>query len=153
MATIKGVRFFYETLRRIGLGMKIFELTSKKSHSTRQAITLSFKNASTESALLITTDVGSRGIDFSKVDWVIHYDMAESIETYVHRVGRTARFCAEGNSLILASPRELKYVNWLYNNNIPIDELKVSKKKLVSVKHKMQAVVFHNRDVKLSLEK
>ena len=57
MATVKGVRFFYETLRRIGLGMKIFELTSKKAHNTRQAITITFKKSETQSALLVTTDV------------------------------------------------------------------------------------------------
>jgi len=48
--------------------MKMFELTSKKAHNTRTAITMEFKKAETVSALLVTTDVASRGVDFSQVD-------------------------------------------------------------------------------------
>lgn len=70
-STVKAVRFFYETIRKIGLGMRIFELTSKKSQSTRAEITTTFKNKETTSSLLLCTDVASRGLDFEFVDWVI----------------------------------------------------------------------------------
>mmetsp|Transcript_16100 Transcript_16100/g.35341 ORF Transcript_16100/g.35341 Transcript_16100/m.35341 type:complete len:100 (+) Transcript_16100:1234-1533(+) len=70
-ATVKAVRFFYETLRKIGMGMPIFELTSKKAHNTRQSITLTFKDKKTASALLLSTDVASRGVDFENVDYVV----------------------------------------------------------------------------------
>ena len=58
-----------------------------------------FKRFSKEkSGVLLCTDLASRGLDFPKVDIVIQYDCPCNIETYVHRVGRTARNNEEGES-------------------------------------------------------
>lgn len=53
--------------------------------------------------LLISTNIASRGLDFPMIDWVIQFDIPENTETYVHRVGRTARFKYEGKSLTFIS--------------------------------------------------
>lgn len=41
--------------------------------------------------VLFATDLAARGLDFPAVDWVIQVDCPENVETYIHRVGRTAR--------------------------------------------------------------
>jgi Helicase conserved C-terminal domain len=42
--------------------------------------------------VLFATDVAARGLDFPDVDWVVQADCPEDIASYIHRVGRTARF-------------------------------------------------------------
>jgi len=92
--------------------MPIFELTGKKSHKTRNEIMFKFKSRSNTNALLLCTDLASRGLDFEEIDYVIQYDLAENIDTYIHRVGRTARFCSSGKSIIFIDKSfEMKYIN------------------------------------------
>jgi ATP-dependent RNA helicase DDX10/DBP4 len=64
-----------------------------------------------KSAVLFATDIASRGIDFPAVDWVIQYDCPEDINTYIHRVGRTARYKSKGNALLFLLPSESKFVD------------------------------------------
>lgn len=45
----------------------------------------------TQQDVLVATDVASKGLDFPNIQHVINYDMPESIEDYVHRIGRTGR--------------------------------------------------------------
>ncbi len=47
------------------------------------------------SVTLICTDIASRGVDFPLVDWVVQVDCPESVDQYIHRAGRTARFVKE----------------------------------------------------------
>ncbi|EER12335.1 RNA helicase, putative [Perkinsus marinus ATCC 50983] len=49
--------------------------------------------------VLVATDVAQRGLDIKNVEWVVNYDMPKTIEDYVHRIGRTGRAGAVGNSL------------------------------------------------------
>jgi ATP-dependent RNA helicase DDX10/DBP4 len=42
--------------------------------------------------VLFATDVAARGLDFPDVDWVVQADCPEDVASYIHRVGRTARF-------------------------------------------------------------
>lgn len=53
--------------------------------------------------VLITTDVGSRGLDVCDVDFVINYDLPQNNKDYVHRVGRTARAGKKGVALTLVT--------------------------------------------------
>lgn len=61
-------------------------------------------------AILIVTDVASRGIDVPAVQFVIHYDYPTNHKTFVHRSGRTARKELEGHTISLASQAELPYL-------------------------------------------
>ena len=63
--------------------------------------------------VLFATDIAARGLDFPSVDWVIQADAPEDVDTYVHRAGRTARFNASGNALLLLIPSEVKMVELL----------------------------------------
>jgi len=56
--------------------------------------------------VMVTTDLCSRGIDIPNVDYVINYDLPETAETYVHRVGRTGRAHNKGKALSFCSSEE-----------------------------------------------
>jgi ATP-dependent RNA helicase RhlE len=55
---------------------------------------------------LVATDVASRGLDISNIQSVVNYDLPESREDYIHRIGRTARGGAEGEAISLVTPGE-----------------------------------------------
>lgn len=59
--------------------------------------------------LLISTNLTSRGIDVPTVANVINYDIPETVEEYVHRIGRTARMGREGNALTFVSEWDLDF--------------------------------------------
>ena len=56
--------------------------------------------------IMITTDLGGRGLDFSTVGLVINYDLPRRSEDYVHRVGRTARAGLNGDAITIISPSQ-----------------------------------------------
>ena len=56
--------------------------------------------------ILIATDISARGIDVPDIDFVINYDLPESSETYIHRVGRTGRAGNRGNAISFCSTEE-----------------------------------------------
>ncbi|OJJ45339.1 hypothetical protein ASPZODRAFT_70081 [Penicilliopsis zonata CBS 506.65] len=58
-------------------------------------------------SILIATDVAARGLDIKGIDFVIHYHVPRTADTYVHRSGRTARAGSTGKSVIICSPDEL----------------------------------------------
>jgi ATP-dependent RNA helicase DDX10/DBP4 len=72
-----------------------------------------FTFAEKKFATLITTNVASRGLDFPKVDWVVQVDCPEDVPTYIHRMGRTARYKAGGNSLLMLQEHELPFLEKL----------------------------------------
>jgi ATP-dependent RNA helicase DDX10/DBP4 len=53
--------------------------------------------------VLLCTNIAARGLDFPLVDWVFQLDIPDQTDTYIHRVGRTARYRSEGRSLVLVS--------------------------------------------------
>ena len=55
---------------------------------------------------LVTTDLGSRGLDIADVKHIIHYHIPSTKETYTHRNGRTARATATGNIYVITGPEE-----------------------------------------------
>lgn len=59
-----------------------------------------------KSRIMVSTDVLARGVDFSKVNIVINYDMPISDDTYLHRVGRSARFGTKGLAISFVTSAE-----------------------------------------------
>ena len=59
---------------------------------------------------MVATDVFGRGIDIERVNIVINYDMPESADTYLHRVGRAGRFGTKGLSISFISNEENRKV-------------------------------------------
>ncbi|KAJ8285670.1 hypothetical protein GJAV_G00029600 [Gymnothorax javanicus] len=78
-----------------------------------------------KSGILLCTDVAARGLDLPQVTWIIQYNPPVSPAEYVHRVGRTARIGARGNSLLFLTPSETAYLNVLTNHKISMSEIKM----------------------------
>jgi ATP-dependent RNA helicase RhlE len=77
-----------------------------KSQTARQAALKSFRNGKTR--VLVATDVASRGIDVDDISHVIQFDMPDVPDTYLHRIGRTARAGAGGTAYIFCEQQQRK---------------------------------------------
>ena len=89
-----------ELIRR---GFKAGAIHGNKRQNQRQRTLEAFK--SNEISILLGTDVASRGLDIPNVSHVINYDMPESYEVYVHRIGRTGRIDKKGIALTFIESR------------------------------------------------
>merc|ERR1711968_272564 len=56
--------------------------------------------------ILVSTDIWGRGIDIERVNIVVNYDMPDTSDTYLHRVGRAGRFGTKGLAITFASTEE-----------------------------------------------
>ncbi len=93
----------------------------------REAALQKFRNG--ELLVLIATDVSARGIDIEGVTYVINYDLPESAEHYVHRVGRTGRGRNKGQAISFCSTDEKPLLEEIeINLGKPIQRLEISKK-------------------------
>jgi ATP-dependent RNA helicase RhlE len=75
-----------------------------KSQNHRERTLADFRSGSIR--VLIATDIAARGIDVDGVTHVFNYDLPEVPETYVHRIGRTARAGADGQAIAFCDPEE-----------------------------------------------
>lgn len=95
-----------------------------KSQNARERALASF--CSEEPPILVATDVAARGLHLPGVTHVINFDLPNTPETYVHRIGRTARAGASGQAISFCSPDEresLRDIEKLIGNSIPIQSL------------------------------
>ncbi|XP_053701462.1 ATP-dependent RNA helicase DDX24 [Synchiropus splendidus] len=79
--------------------------------------------ADRQSCVLLTTDVAARGLDIPNVQYVIHYQVPRTSETYVHRSGRTARASKEGLSLMMVGPEDMINFKKIYKTLGKDDDL------------------------------
>ncbi|TNJ43539.1 DEAD/DEAH box helicase [Tamlana fucoidanivorans] len=89
-------------------GYKVDSIHGDKSQTARQEALNRFKDGATN--ILIATDVAARGIDINNLDAVINFDLPNIPETYVHRIGRTARAGNSGLAVSLCSADEKSYI-------------------------------------------
>lgn len=89
-------------------GMPVETLHGDLSQVQRDRVMRRFRNG--QAQILIATDVAARGLDIPEVSHVINYDVPESHETYVHRIGRTGRAGRTGEAITLVSPREFRWL-------------------------------------------
>ncbi len=78
-------------------GFKVGAIHGNKRQSQRQRVLSSFKQ--NEIQILLATDVASRGLDIDNVTHVINYDLPQTYEDYIHRIGRTGRAGKTGFAL------------------------------------------------------
>ena len=78
---------------------KANRIHADRSQSQREAALRGFKNGNTR--VLVATDIAARGIDVDQISHVINYDIPESPEDYVHRIGRTGRAGNKGRAITL----------------------------------------------------
>ena len=79
-----------------------------KSQAAREKALERFKRG--EIPVLVATDVAARGVDVKDVGLVVNFDLPNEPESYVHRIGRTARAGAEGRAVSFCSEDELEYL-------------------------------------------
>ena len=82
-------------------GFKLGAIHGNKSQGQRQRILQSFKRD--EIKILLATDVASRGLDIDNVTHVINYDLPQTYDDYIHRIGRTGRAGKTGFALTFVS--------------------------------------------------
>ncbi|GMH16603.1 hypothetical protein Nepgr_018444 [Nepenthes gracilis] len=102
------------------LRSKTFRLHGNMKHDERRTTFQAFKTV--KSALLLSTDVAARGLDFPKVRYIIQYDSPGEASEYVHRVGRTARLGQRGDSLLFLQPGETDYLQDLVKHGVSLTE-------------------------------
>ena len=91
-----------------------------KSQSARERALGNFRSGTTR--VLVATDIAARGIDVHGISHVVNFDLPTEPETYVHRIGRTARAGASGVAVTLCDPEErdmLRSIERLIKQRIP----------------------------------
>jgi ATP-dependent RNA helicase RhlE len=94
-----------------------------KSQAARERALQRFKAGSIR--VLVATDIAARGIDVDSISHVVNYELPEVAETYVHRIGRTARAGASGAALSFCDPTErarLRDIERLIRMTLPVVE-------------------------------
>jgi ATP-dependent RNA helicase RhlE len=95
-----------QTLERAGVSISVIH--GDRSQMQRDRALDYFRRGKCQ--LLVATDVAARGIDVKDISHVINFDVPQSAEDYIHRVGRTARVQATGDAFSLVSPDEEEMV-------------------------------------------
>ena len=93
-STKKGVEQLASSLN--SKGIKAEALHGDKSHGQRQMALRSFKLHKAQ--VMVATDVAARGIHVDNVSHVINYDLPNTVEDYIHRIGRTGRGSKKGKA-------------------------------------------------------
>lgn len=118
--TARMVGFFAEFFN-IGLCKEVIELHSRKSQSYRNQASMKFRNA--KEAILFTSDVSARGVDYPNVTHVIQFGIPDNREQYIHRLGRTGRAGKAGKGLLILGKFESKFLKHsLGGLDIPVDK-------------------------------
>ncbi|NLP09311.1 DEAD/DEAH box helicase [bacterium] len=92
-------------------GFKVTSLHSDRSQSQRQAALNGFKNGSYQ--IMVATDIAARGLDVESISHVINYDMPDTADAYIHRIGRTGRMQRKGDAFTLTTADDLDMVKTL----------------------------------------
>ena len=85
-------------------GHSVDEYHSDLTQQARERLLLRFRNKQVR--WVVATDIAARGLDVDHMTHVINYDLPDSVETYVHRIGRTGRAGKEGTAISLVQPME-----------------------------------------------
>ncbi|HEX2161344.1 MAG TPA: DEAD/DEAH box helicase, partial [Thermoleophilaceae bacterium] len=113
-----GVDRLARTLDRQGLRVKT--LHGNMSQGARDGVMIAFKGG--RERLLVATDVAARGLDITGVSHVVNYDVPNSPDIYVHRIGRTGRAGETGRAITLITPKQredLEAIERHANTEIP----------------------------------
>ncbi|HEY5797016.1 MAG TPA: DEAD/DEAH box helicase, partial [Bosea sp. (in: a-proteobacteria)] len=85
-------------------GIKSAAIHGNKSQGQRERALGAFRDG--ELRILVATDIAARGIDVDGISHVVNFDLPNVPETYVHRIGRTARAGASGQAIAFCTPEE-----------------------------------------------
>ncbi len=103
--------------------ISVAAIHGNKSQGAREKALLSFREGKIK--VLVATDIAARGIDIPAISHIINYDIPVDPESYVHRIGRTARAGRNGIAMSFCDPSEIKYlreVEKAIKVKIPVDD-------------------------------
>ncbi|KAG0203009.1 ATP-dependent RNA helicase dbp4 [Mortierella sp. NVP41] len=151
LSSCKQVRFVFETFCKLHPGVPLLHLHGKQKQQKRAETYAKF--AAQKAAYLFCTDIAARGLDFAAVNWVIQLDCPEDPETYIHRVGRTARYEASGQAMLMLCPsEEAGMIQGLERAKVPIQEVKLKQDakdvKKEPIQKQMQKLCFNDPEIK-----
>ncbi len=89
-------------------GHKAASLQGNLSQNRRQAALDGFRDGTFQ--ILVATDIAARGIDVSQISHVINYDIPDTAESYIHRIGRTGRAARSGDAFTLVTEDDIYMV-------------------------------------------
>ena len=104
--TKRGADRVSQAIEMSGIG--VHAIHGNKSQGQRQSALDSFRKGFTR--VLVATDIAARGIDIDEITHVVNYELPNIPESYVHRIGRTARAGASGVAIALCAPDEREYL-------------------------------------------
>ena len=102
-----GASRLEKTLKNKGLDVKA--LHGDLSQGVRDGVMIAFKDHRVR--LLVATDIAARGLDIEHVTHVINYDVPDSSEIYVHRIGRTGRVGRTGRAITFVTPAQREEID------------------------------------------
>lgn len=143
----KQVRFLYESFCRLKPGCALFELHGRQPQQKRLD-TLQTFSAKRAAACLLCTDVAARGIDFPSVDIVVQLNCPPDVSTYVHRIGRTARYRSTGVSILCLLPSEMAFLGRLAEQQITPVQMFIRPHKTVPIQGKLASLLAANPPIK-----
>ena len=85
-------------------GYKTSALHSNRSQSQRQSALDDFRSGRCQ--ILVATDIAARGLDIESISHVINYDIPDTVDMYIHRIGRTGRMEREGDAMTLITTED-----------------------------------------------
>jgi ATP-dependent RNA helicase DDX10/DBP4 len=146
-SSAKVVRFVYESFRHMQPGIPLLHIHGRQKQGARLDTTAKFSAA--KNSCLFATDVAARGLDFPAVDFVIQVDCPDDVDTYIHRVGRTARYNREGRGVLFLAPSEEEGMLKRFEaKKVPVEVINVRQKKRQSIKDQLQNMCFQDPALK-----
>ncbi|GLT62105.1 hypothetical protein SLA2020_347680 [Shorea laevis] len=145
LSSSKQVKFVFEAFKKLRPGIPLKCLYGRMNQEKRMGIYSQFCQTR---SVLFSTDVASRGLDFNKaVDWVVQVDCPEDVASYIHRVGRTARYLSGGRSVLFLAPSEMEMLEKLKAAKIPIQFIKANKRRVQPVSGLLSALLVKYPDL------
>jgi len=106
--------------RLAAAGVRCTALHADRSQDQRRIAVEGFKSGKYK--VLVATDIAARGLDIDAIHTVINYEVPDSADAYVHRVGRTGRADAVGQAITLVAPEERRALAFLAKSvGVPLE--------------------------------
>lgn len=137
----KTCEILYNILRNFGI--KAVRLHSKLDQALRLKTLSNFRSG--RSLVLLSTDVGSRGLDIPKVNYVINFELSNDPSDYIHRAGRASRTQRIGSSISFVNEIDIEIVRSIeetIGRKMTIFSRAPSEKEIISILHKLSSAKF-----------
>lgn len=146
LSSCKQVQFMHGVFSALRPGVPLLCLHGRQKQMKRLAVYTEF--CSKKHAVLISTDVAARGLDFPAVQWVLQADCPEDVACYIHRTGRTARHTAGGRALLLLTESEKAMLPLLETARIQLHKLTPNASRVFPLRAKLQALLSQRAELK-----